>query len=197
MPQIKRSWEFTSKYVQSNFPAGQGVPQKTLRDDESGLTITCVPFREIFEPCIVYDNTCQITITSDQEFPATLLKKLNSLSPDFIKFHFEEKNNRQISRIFFMDGDGNLGLGIVFNIIQQYLILIQKFTGEKQIKMQQGFDKLRKFALLPNQAHYLPVHSNQFFSGHVIDQIRLNQTISDEEMANSAFGQASNTARNN
>jgi hypothetical protein len=188
------NWTLTSTKVISNFGNEVNVPQKKLRDDYCGITITCVPYRDYFEPCIPYDNGCQVRIYFDDGFPPALLKSLSFIKRTTGAIPLEEMD-RQITLLFFIEGDDQKNLNLIFAKIEQYFILKLSQTNQDQRPMQMGIDHLRRFVLLPNQQHYLPVHSKQLFFGTIRDQIDFQPSLRDDEMADSVFGQSSHTAQ--
>jgi hypothetical protein len=185
------NWTFTSTKVISNF-GQEKVPQKRLRDEYHGITITCVPYRDFFEPGIPFDNGCRMNINFDKGFPADLLEMLSFIRQRPIKM---DELNRQITLHFFIEEGDKVQIKLILNEIQNYLVLLIRRHHQDDTAMLDGISKLREFVLLPHQRDYLPVHSKQLFFGKVKEQIEYSRTLSTDEMINSTFGQSSHTAK--
>jgi hypothetical protein len=191
---IMKNWQVKTEMVASNFLGknDKPVPQKTLRDDEFGLTIICRPYRIIFEPCIPYDNCCRMEVRFDNEFPQELLNILSYMDSLPAYKHFPPKHKDHYKQYFFIDGSGDKEMGVILNVLQGFLI--RKVPRAQHQKMLAAIDVLRQFIRLPSKINYLPVHSHTLFRGRVTDQIHYQRSISAWEMAKSTFGQGTHTA---
>jgi hypothetical protein len=193
---IEQHWKLTTTKVLSNFPNGETVPQRKLRDDSFGVTVTCLPYMDIFEPCIPFYNGCELIVSFDQGFPTDLLQSLNSTFYKNRPLKLEQ-TDRQVTMNFFIekDSDHTEKFGLIVTHLQQYFILKMNCRLYEQPPMIKGFDALRDFVNLPKRPNFFPLRSQQFFKGNVRDQIEYTLPINAEEMANSPFGQASHTAK--